>query len=144
MEIKAKLHEKSDTVQVSDSFRKREFIVEYAENPQYPEFLKFELIQDKCDQLDGFNIGQELNVAYNLKGRKWTNPKGDVVYFNSLQAWKIAAAHDVAATPAANASSNEAAPAPTANAQSNETDSNLAEPEWLNSKSDSEADDLPF
>jgi len=99
MEIKAKLIEKFETAQVSASFRKREFVVEYAENPQYPEFVKFELIQDKCDQLDGFNIGQELDVAFNLKGRKWTNPKGETVYFNSLQAWKISAANDISSAP---------------------------------------------
>jgi hypothetical protein len=133
MDIKAKLLEKYDTAQVSNSFRKREFVVEYAENPQYPEFIKFELIQDKCEQLDGFNIGQELNIAFNLKGRKWTNPKGEVVYFNSLQAWRISAANDIAAAPQAASGQPDAA--------SSEMPS---EPEWLNSSSDSDADDLPF
>ena len=131
MDIKAKLVEKFDTQEVSASFRKREFVVEYAENPQYPEFLKFELIQDKCEQIDGFNVGQELNVAFNLKGRKWTNPKGEVVYFNSLQAWRVSAANDVSA-----------APAPSSGAS--ESTENLEEPEWLNSSGDSQADDLPF
>ncbi|MCV9385509.1 DUF3127 domain-containing protein [Reichenbachiella ulvae] len=129
MEIKAKLLEKFDTAQVSGSFRKREFVVEYAENPQYPEFVKFELIQDKCDLLDPFNVGQEINVAFNLKGRKWTNPQGQVVYFNSLQAWRLSAANDVAAAPSA--------PAQEGGAES------LSEPEWLNSN-DNDADDLPF
>lgn len=130
MEIKAKLLEKFNTQEVSNSFRKREFVVEYAENPQYPEFLKFELIQDKCDQVDGFNIGQEINVAFNLKGRKWTNPKGEVVYFNSLQAWKISAANDVSSAPVA--------------PMQDGTNENLTEPEWLNNSSDSDTDDLPF
>lgn len=130
MEIKAKLLEKYDTAQVSGSFRKREFVVEYAENPQYPEFVKFELIQDKCDLLDAYNVGQEINVAFNLKGRKWTNPQGQVVYFNSLQAWRLSAANDVAP--------NSAPPA-----QDNGGES-LSEPEWLNNSSDSDADDLPF
>ncbi len=49
MNIKAKLLEKSETQQISASFKKREFVVEYSENPQYPEFVKFELIQDKCE-----------------------------------------------------------------------------------------------
>ncbi|WP_109830748.1 DUF3127 domain-containing protein [Reichenbachiella versicolor] len=129
MEIKAKLLEKFETAQVSGSFRKREFVVEYAENPQYPEFVKFELIQDKCEQLDGFNVGQEINVAFNLKGRKWTNPKGEVVYFNSLQAWRISAANDIATPPQ------------TAPASSSE---NLTEPEWLNNSSEAATDDLPF
>ncbi|MEP2025523.1 MAG: DUF3127 domain-containing protein [Reichenbachiella sp.] len=132
MEIKAKLLEKYETASFGASgFKKREFVVEYAENPQYPEFIKFELIQDKCEQLDGFNIGQELNIAFNLKGRKWTNPKNEVVYFNSLQAWRISAANDVSAAPAQGG-------------QTNESGENVTEPEWLNADNSGEADDLPF
>ncbi len=89
MNIKGKILELNDTQQVTDTFRKREFILEYAENPQYPEFIKFELIQDKCDLLDDFQVGQEVDVHFNLKGRKWTDPQGQVKYFNSLQAWRL-------------------------------------------------------
>lgn len=131
MEIKAKLLEKYETASFgANGFKKREFVVEYSENPQYPEFIKFELIQDKCEQLDAFNVGQELNIAFNLKGRKWTNPKGEVVYFNSLQAWRISAANDVSASPA--------------QGQADEASANLTEPEWLNADNSGEADDLPF
>lgn len=89
MDIKGKIIEINNTVQVSDKFRKREFVVEYAENSQYPEYIKFELTQEKCDLLNGFNPGQEVEVYFNLKGRRWTDPKGETKYFNSLQAWKI-------------------------------------------------------
>ena len=64
-------------------------MVEFAENPQYPEFVKFELIQDKCDLLDSYEVGQELEVHFNLKGRKWVDPQGQTKYFNSLQAWRL-------------------------------------------------------
>lgn len=89
MNIIGKLIEKSDTIEVSESFRKREFVIEYAENPQYPELLQFELVQSNCEQLDNFKEGDEIDVYFNLKGRKWTSPQGEVKYFNSLQAWKI-------------------------------------------------------
>lgn len=89
MNIEAKLLEKSPTQDVSSSFKKREFVVEYAENPQYPEFLKFELIQGNCQLLDDFEPGDLLNISFNLKGRKWTDQKGVVKYFNSLQAWRL-------------------------------------------------------
>lgn len=132
MEIKAKLLEKYDTATFgANGFKKREFVVEYIENPQFPEFIKFELIQDKCDLLDGFSIGQEMNIAFNLKGRKWTNPKGEVVYFNSLQAWKLSAANDIAATPSAPGQQDDAS-------------ASLTEPDWLTADNSGEADDLPF
>ncbi|MEQ8582738.1 MAG: DUF3127 domain-containing protein [Marinoscillum sp.] len=89
MTIDGKLIEKSPTQDVTDSFKKREFVVEYAENPQYPEFLKFELIQTNCQQLDGFEVGDEMTISFNLKGRKWNDPKGGTKYFNSLQAWRL-------------------------------------------------------
>jgi hypothetical protein len=89
MDIKGRIIEINNTVQVSDKFRKREFVVEFAENTQYPEYIKFELTQDKCDLLNGFSTGQEVNVFFNLRGRRWTDPKGETKYFNSLQAWKI-------------------------------------------------------
>ena len=119
MEIKAKLLVKNDTATFGESgFRKREFVVEFAENPEYPEFVKFELIQDKCDLLDGFDIGQEMKVAFNLKVRKWTNPKGEDVYFNSLQAWRLESV-------------------------SGSSDTGTKEPEWLNENS-KDSEDTPF
>ncbi len=89
MNVRGKLFEIYDVNKVSESFRKREFVIEYKENPQYPEYLKFELIQDKCDLLNNFKVGSLVEVYFNLKGRQWTNPKGEKVYFNSLQAWRL-------------------------------------------------------
>ena len=89
MEIGARIIEIFDTANISESFKKREFVVEYSENPSYPEYLKFELIQEKCELLNNFNVGDEVNISFNLKGRKWTDPQGSVKYFNSLQAWRL-------------------------------------------------------
>ena len=89
MNIKGKVLEIFPVQQVKESFRKREFVVEYRDNGQYSEYIKFELIQDRCDLLNEFKIGDEVEVQFNLKGRVWTNPQGEKVYFNSLQAWRI-------------------------------------------------------
>ena len=86
MKITGKIHELFELKEIKEGFQKREFIVEYAENPQYPEYLKFETIQEKCAQLDTITVGQEVDVLFNLRGREWTNPQGEKVYFNSLQA----------------------------------------------------------
>lgn len=89
MELKGKIVEIFDTQNVSSSFKKREFVVEYADNPSYPELISFQLIQDKCDILDNFKVNDEVVVAFNLKGRRWESPQGEIKYFNSLQAWRI-------------------------------------------------------
>lgn len=89
MIVEGKIIEKYETQTIKETFKKREFVLEYAENPQYPEFVKFELIQSNCEQLDSIEVGDDVSVNFNLKGRKWTDPQGEVKYFNSLQAWRI-------------------------------------------------------
>ena len=89
MNISGSIVELMDEQQVTDTFKKREFVVEFAENPQYPEYVKFELIQDKCALLDAHKVGDKVVVHFNLKGRKWTDKEGQVKYFNSLQAWRL-------------------------------------------------------
>ena len=93
MEINGKIIEIMNTVQIKETFRKREFVVEYAPNPQYPNPIMFEMVQDRCEQLDGFNVGDEVTVHFDIRGRRWQSPDGRVKYFNTLQAWRL----DVAA-----------------------------------------------
>lgn len=79
-----------DTQVIGDKgFKKREFILEYIDNPEYPEYIKFEVIKDNCEDLDKFHNGSKVEVSFNLKGRSWTNPKGEKVYFNSIHAWRV-------------------------------------------------------
>jgi len=92
MNVSGKLVEIFETVKIKESFQKREFVLEFASNPKYPELVKFELVQDKCNLLDGFKVGQEISVEFDLRGRKWTDQKGMVKYFNTLQAWRLSAA----------------------------------------------------
>ena len=89
MNITGKILEIFDTQNVTDTFRKREFVIEYADNSQYPQFLKFEMVQDRCDQLNDYQPGDEVVVHFDLRGRKWTDPQGNVKYFNTLQAWRL-------------------------------------------------------
>ena len=79
---------KRDAVQVSDKFTKREFILQT--EGDYPQYLQFQLTQDKCPLLDKFNTGQVVTVHFNLQGRSWEKD-GKTSYFNSLVAWRIEA-----------------------------------------------------
>lgn len=88
-EIKGKVHEIGETIQATESLKKRELIIEYAENPQYKEYLKFEMINDKCSLVDSLKVGQDVEVFFNLRGRPWTDKTGKKSYFNSLQLWRV-------------------------------------------------------
>jgi len=87
MELKGKLIVKGETIAVSEKFSKRHFVVETADT--YPQTIELQLSQDKCSLLDDINLGDELEVSINLRGRMWTNPQGEVKYFNTIEAWKI-------------------------------------------------------
>ena len=89
MEAKGKIHLIFDEQLITEKFKKREFILVIAENPEYPEVVKFEFIQDKCSILDGLSVGEGVTVQFNLKGREWADKNGEVKYFNTLQAWKL-------------------------------------------------------
>jgi hypothetical protein len=82
----------SETQTFDSGFQKREFVGVDNSNPDYPQPIKFEVTQQKVDLLDKFGVGEEVDVEFNIRGNRWTNPKGVEVIFNSLQAWKINAA----------------------------------------------------
>lgn len=71
----------------SNGFQKREVVITTEET--YPQFLNIEFVQDKCTLLDPFSEGQRVKISINLRGREWTNPEGEVKYFNSIQGWRI-------------------------------------------------------
>lgn len=90
MNIKGKLHFIGDVQNVSDKFKKRDFVIEFSEsNPDYKEYVKLECQQDRVTILDKMSVGDEVNVDFNLRGRPWTNKDGETTYFNTLVAWRI-------------------------------------------------------
>jgi len=123
MELKGKVHEIGALQQVSETFKKRDLIIEYAENPTYPEYIRFEALQDKTALFDSLKTGDDVEVSFNLRGRPWTDKTGKVSYFNSLVVWRI------------NALTNNAGGAPST--------PEYAPPANLNN-APGEEDDLPF
>lgn len=75
-----------DTEQKSASFTAREFVIEVSEG-QYPQMVKFQLVQDKCNLIDDYNEGDQIEVDFDLRGREWNGK-----YFTNLQAWRISRA----------------------------------------------------
>ncbi len=97
MEIKGRVHEIGALQQVSETFKKRDLIIEYAENPTYPEYIRFEALQDKTSLFDSLKQGDDVEVSFNLRGRPWTDKTGKTSYFNSLVVWRINALASAAA-----------------------------------------------
>ena len=89
-ELTGKLIVKEDTVNISDKFKKREFVIDVPNerNPEWNDMVKFQTTQDRVDLIEPFNIGDELKVAFNIRGKKWERD-GRVNYFTNLEAWRI-------------------------------------------------------
>ncbi|MBT2559405.1 DUF3127 domain-containing protein [Hymenobacter sp. ISL-91] len=86
-EATGRLHEIFDEQQVSEKFRKREFVLEVIDG-QYPEHIKFQTVQDKTALIDPYKVGDEVKVSFNLRGRGF-NKNGQMLYFTNLEAWRI-------------------------------------------------------
>lgn len=88
MEVTGKLRAIFDTKQVSERFTKRELVLELIDG-KYPQSVLFQLTGDRCAALDQFQVGDEVRLEFNLRGREWRSPQGEVKYFNSLDVWRI-------------------------------------------------------
>ena len=100
-EATGKIHEIFETQQKTDNFKLREFVLEI-EDGQYTQQIKFQLTQDRCSLLDKFSNGDEVKVAFSLRGRAYTNKEGKTMYFTNLNAVKLEPAGDTAEDPNAN------------------------------------------
>ncbi|MDY8135012.1 DUF3127 domain-containing protein [Aquimarina sp. 2201CG5-10] len=125
MEVQGKVKMVGETQTFGNNgFRKREIVVTTDE--QYPQHIMVEFVQDKCDLLNNFQVGQDVKISINLRGREWVNPQGETKYFNSIQGWRIENLQQAAAPAGAQ-------PMPPADAFEPATD-----------LSEEDHDDLPF
>ena len=96
MHTSGRIHAVFETKQITERFQKREFVVEVADNPRYPQYVLFQLTGDRCDSLEGYNVGDDVRVEFSLRGREWKSPQGEVKFFNSLDVWTVERAGDSA------------------------------------------------
>ena len=91
-EIIGKLHKVFEVQAKSDRFQTREFVI--TTEGQYPQFIKFQLTQDRCELISNFEEGKDIKVHFDLRGREWQEK-----FFTNLNAWKLesVAAENVAA-----------------------------------------------
>jgi Domain of unknown function (DUF3127) len=91
LELKGKIVEIAPAIQVTDKFKKREFIIDITEDvngQSYPNFAKLQASQNKCEVLDSYKVGDIVKVQFNVRGQK-VEKDGKINYYTNLDAWKI-------------------------------------------------------
>ena len=82
LKVQGVLHRVSDTQIISEKFKKRDFSIKT--EGDYPQFVQFQLSQDKVNLIDSFSPGDRIEIFFNLRGRCWEDK-----VFNTLDCWKI-------------------------------------------------------
>lgn len=82
-EVAGRLHKKFETENKTDTFRAREFVIEI-DGGNYPQFIKFQCVQDRTAIVDDVNEGDQIKVHFDLRGREWQGK-----YFTNLNAWRV-------------------------------------------------------
>lgn len=99
MELLGKIKLIGDIKTYGDNgFRKRELVL--TTEDQYPQHILIEFVQNNCELLDNFSIGQTVRIGINIRGREWESPDQGTKYFNSIQGWRIESLDDRSVAPA--------------------------------------------
>ena len=107
--INGKIKQLGDINQVTDTFKKREVVLTQ-DSGQYPQHILFQMVQDNCNLVDGMAVGEEVKFHFDIRGREWTSPSGEVKFFNSLNVWRVEKVGAVAAAPSTEAPATKDAP----------------------------------
>jgi hypothetical protein len=90
-EITGKIIDISPVNQVSDKFKKREFVIEKKESggsAVFVDYIKFQLVQEKCELINESYMNEDVKIWFNLRGNKWERD-GKINYFTNLDVWKL-------------------------------------------------------
>ena len=115
-DVSGKLIEKYDTQQITEKFKKREFIIECPKEISgnvYHDYLKFQLTQDRVGLIEAMREGDMVKVHFNLRGSKYTSKKdGSTGYITNLECWRLESASAAPVAPSQQAAPAQTAPAP--------------------------------
>jgi hypothetical protein len=129
-EIEGRLHKKFETEKKTETFQAREFVLEIQDG-NYSQYIKFQLVQDRCGLLDPFAEGTDVKVYFDLRGREWNGK-----YFTNLNAWRVDEKAEAAPAPTTEDPFADASFPPFPGNEKSAGTSDMPTPEDL--------DDLPF
>ena len=87
MKVTGKIHNVGALRVVSEKFKSKDVVI--LTEDKFPQYITIQFTQDKTDLISQNNIGEQVEVSVNLKGREWKSPQGEIKYFNTIEGWQI-------------------------------------------------------
>jgi single-strand DNA-binding protein len=87
MKVTGKIHFVGAIRQVSDKFKSKDVVI--LTDEKYPQYITIQFTQEKTELISQNNIGEQVEVSINLRGREWKSPTGEIKYFNTIEGWQI-------------------------------------------------------
>ena len=134
-EVVGKLYKKFATESKSEKFQVREFVIEIADG-SYPQLIKFQLAQERCQLLDSYEESEEIKVHFDLRGREWQGK-----FFSTLNCWRLEKSDGSTATSKPVSAAQNSSPKPTPPTNAGDSFPSLSDEPF---KTTTGEDDLPF
>ena len=87
MKVTGRIHNVGALRIVSEKFKSKDVVL--LTDEKFPQYITIQFTQDKTELLTQNNIGEQVEVSINLRGRKWESPQGEIKYFNTIEGWQI-------------------------------------------------------
>ena len=87
MKVTGKIHFVGTLRKVSEKFKSKDVVL--LTDEKFPQYITIQLTQDKTDLISQNNVGEQVEVSINLRGREWKSPQGEIKYFNTIEGWQI-------------------------------------------------------
>ena len=87
MKVTGKIHNVGALRLVSDKFKSKDVVL--LTDEKFPQYITIQFTQEKTNMISEENIGEQVEVSINLRGREWKSPTGEIKYFNTIEGWQI-------------------------------------------------------
>ena len=92
MKVTGKIHNVGALRVVSEKFKSKDVVL--LTDEKFPQYISIQFTQDKTELITQNDVGQQVEVSINLRGRRWESPQGEIKYFNTIEGWQINAAQN--------------------------------------------------
>ncbi len=87
MKVTGKIHNVGALRVVSEKFKSKDVVL--LTDEKFPQYITIQFTQEKTNMITESNLGEQVEVSINLRGREWKSPTGEIKYFNTIEGWQV-------------------------------------------------------